>query len=816
MSESINHYHRWLGIPPAEQPPHHYRLLGLDLFEEDPETIDNAFMRQMAYIRTFQTGSYSAQSQALLNELSSASLCLLNPEQKAVYDSKLRDQLQARPAQTTQAPSSDPANLPRPPREQRSIQPVRMVSSSFSTASSAALPEVSPGLPNLGPRAKSRASSMRGQVTPREILIGVSLLLAGLVVGVLIGRPADPGSSTMDASARTGTAQRPTTTSESPPSRGASSSTAADARRDTATPRETPTPPTASELHREIPSATEWAREELAKVGETLGITADKVIIWNQHHGAENVHGTRQFRVGLFLGEQQVWKSTDLELEWKPDVDCSSALALPQVKFDRLRVEVLSWHANGGGLAEIEILRVGVNLARGRPALASASWNDSQYQAQHVTDGVTSSRQSHVGYWLLPDQTAGWIDVDLAVPWSPTKGIRAQTIVLWNQHNSTYDDRGTSLADVTLLLNGQRAWRKESIPLPWPPGTDGRQEVPLPAVDFNQVRVDVRQWQGIGPGLAEVEVWRDGVNVALGCRVECSTDWSETYRSAKVVDGVASSASHGVGYWLAEDGQEGWLEIDLSSLQQELGRQCARVGAYFALVRGDWPRGLGWFARSDDAVLRQMAELESRPARGSPDLLWLARRCLDLSLTSSPSVSAIWQSRSIRYYMQALPRVTELERVETLSRLRAAQPTLAERDFLYFHAESCVYGVHANLGLRDMKITVSGQPSPNALWMHPPANSSSHAVFDLGKRYKALRGSVGIADTAFPRAATALVFRIEGDGRKLWTSEPLQETGASLAFDVNVAGVERLEIWVDCPGPHHAATAVWLEPRLVP
>ena len=32
-------YHKWLGIPPKDQPPNHYRLLGLSLFESDPEVI---------------------------------------------------------------------------------------------------------------------------------------------------------------------------------------------------------------------------------------------------------------------------------------------------------------------------------------------------------------------------------------------------------------------------------------------------------------------------------------------------------------------------------------------------------------------------------------------------------------------------------------------------------------------------------------------------------------------------------------------------------------------------------------------------------
>ena len=47
-------YYKWLGIPPDEQPPSYYRLLGLPNFEADPDVIDNAVNQRMAHIRTFQ------------------------------------------------------------------------------------------------------------------------------------------------------------------------------------------------------------------------------------------------------------------------------------------------------------------------------------------------------------------------------------------------------------------------------------------------------------------------------------------------------------------------------------------------------------------------------------------------------------------------------------------------------------------------------------------------------------------------------------------------------------------------------------------
>jgi hypothetical protein len=93
MSDVFDPYRKWLGIPPAEQPPHHYRLLGIGLFEDDADTIAIAADRQMGHVRTFQTGPHSALSQKLLNELAAARLALLDPKKRAAYDEQLRAKL---------------------------------------------------------------------------------------------------------------------------------------------------------------------------------------------------------------------------------------------------------------------------------------------------------------------------------------------------------------------------------------------------------------------------------------------------------------------------------------------------------------------------------------------------------------------------------------------------------------------------------------------------------------------------------------------------------------------------------------------------
>jgi serine/threonine-protein kinase len=89
MSEFDPYYH-WLGIAPKDQPPNHYRLLGIETFEANADVISNAADRQMGHVRSYQGGKYASASQKILNEVAAARVCLLDPERKAAYDDRLR------------------------------------------------------------------------------------------------------------------------------------------------------------------------------------------------------------------------------------------------------------------------------------------------------------------------------------------------------------------------------------------------------------------------------------------------------------------------------------------------------------------------------------------------------------------------------------------------------------------------------------------------------------------------------------------------------------------------------------------------------
>ena len=75
-----------------------------------------------------------------------------------------------------------------------------------------------------------------------------------------------------------------------------------------------------------------------------------------------------------------------------------------------------------------------------------------------------------------------------------------------------------------------------------------------------------------------------------------------------------------------------------------------------------------------------------------------------------------------------------------------------------------------------------------------------------------MTGLVGIADRANPKSP--LTFRIDGDGKTFWKSQPLKKAGVTEAFRVRVDRVKQLTLVVECPGSHDGCWALWIDPEL--
>ncbi len=200
MSESapFDPYRKWLGIRPEEQPANHYRLLGMEPLEDDPDVIESAADARMAHLRTFQTGARSELSQKILNELAGARVCLLNPGTKKQYDLELRKEIDRKQQKETQG-EKETEKQKRTEKKATAVpapQPIRQAKPLDEQAASQPQPAEQRDAAAVAPvRVASRSVTRRHAATRRRkksvapaLLLGGGVIAAIVVAAVLLGQ----------------------------------------------------------------------------------------------------------------------------------------------------------------------------------------------------------------------------------------------------------------------------------------------------------------------------------------------------------------------------------------------------------------------------------------------------------------------------------------------------------------------------------------------------------------------------------------------------------------------------------------------------
>jgi hypothetical protein len=138
VNDSFDPYRKWLGIPPEEQPPHHYRLLGLELFEEDPDVIVNAADSRLSFLQSLVKDKNADMADRLSAQIKEVQSCLLDPAKKAFYDGQLQRRIAAskKESPTTSGMGVPSAIMPENPSAEFAIPELHVPAYSQLTASS--------------------------------------------------------------------------------------------------------------------------------------------------------------------------------------------------------------------------------------------------------------------------------------------------------------------------------------------------------------------------------------------------------------------------------------------------------------------------------------------------------------------------------------------------------------------------------------------------------------------------------------------------------------------------------------------------------
>lgn len=329
MADEFDPYRSWLGIRDAKRPPNHYRLLGLEAFEDDAEVISNAADRQMSHVRTFQAGKYSEISQRLLNELSGARLTLLDVKRKKPYDEKLREELAGSRIQAAPPTPPPPPPVPPPPRSGLQPPPPPQPGGPTSNAPLPTMPPVDAAAttPSTGPisalilEPPAPPANGRAPVIAAAVL-GVAALAAVLFFTFGVGGEGNASTATTAAGtlasvASTGNGSASTATSE----------TIATTAPPAATTAPVPTAPPATAAAATVAPTTPVTAPAATTAAPTAAGTAtvgrgevirdeDGTLHWQAHEGpvtalVSTPNGKVILSAGIGGGTIEVWRSRD-------------------------------------------------------------------------------------------------------------------------------------------------------------------------------------------------------------------------------------------------------------------------------------------------------------------------------------------------------------------------------------------------------------------------------------------------------------------------------------------------------------------------
>jgi hypothetical protein len=182
MAGDFDPYYTWLGIPPDEQPPDAYSLLGLRRFEADADVIANSADRQMAHLRTYAAGKRGPFAEKLLNEVSAARVRLLNKVNKAEYDGRLAEEIAARTPPEASPPSAAPARVIPLARARPLADDSHDSHENGSAAEQARAPKVN--------RGSSAMARQRQKGNPVALIAAGAILAGGLAIAAILVIPA--------------------------------------------------------------------------------------------------------------------------------------------------------------------------------------------------------------------------------------------------------------------------------------------------------------------------------------------------------------------------------------------------------------------------------------------------------------------------------------------------------------------------------------------------------------------------------------------------------------------------------------------------
>jgi hypothetical protein len=820
MSAVFDPYYKWLGIPPAEQPPNHYRLLGISLFESDQDVIEAAADQRMIHLRSFQSGQHAELSQKLLNEVAVAKLCLLKAHRRAAYDAALRQQLAAnappRPMSAMPPPlppvGSHATAVPMVPNFAVQEPAIAVAQHPVRESDAQSNGDVDPlDFSSVGP-----VTTRPAIVLPKRSVMPIIVMIAAPILGLLVVAAAiKVFNDREEAAERQSEKVRTAATGSAPVG---------------ASPLRTLPPMLVVEWPKETRTGgfliLDGVTYDLSQVTGPLeykltpgphklglhrpGMAPIDVAVPPQHDGGRYTYRPK-WRISEPSGE--VAAATDVDHRFTPTPQ-------PQKQPDERP-------------ADEPVPRKAPDI-KPRPAPQPVDTAPTPLEAARapVPDADAQQKATAQMKEVLKDEFA------------QAKTPEAQVALAKHLAKLAEEDFARDPAVSYVMA-------KEALDMAVKQGEPALASE-LVGGFSNHFDLDTWDLKATTLGRLARSAKTADTRAALAKGALELVDRAMADERYDVADKLVTTASYLAGqlkdvaiHDAARDASDRVRRFEKATQEGEAAAKALAAnpddpdanlaaGRFKCFLKEDWKFGLPLLLKGSDDALKDIARQEAADPKQAGDQVKLADAWWDLAEKRAGDKTATakkdeWtikpmRARAAEWYQRALPNLSGLALTKAQKRIDEALPAAGESSpfvgaFLddLQEQESSIgvgrLGKHGEAGWLGARIKVRGAQPSHALSMHPPANGASTVSYALDGKWKNFSGTAAITDDGKDVQGT-LTFKVSADGKQLWSSRPIRAAGQFQECNVRLSGGQTLKLEVTCTGPNRSAHAVWVNPAL--
>lgn len=753
MAATFDPYHKWLGIPPAEQPPNHYRLLAINPFEGDPDVIEAAADQRMAHLRSLQTGQHAELTQKLLNKISLAKVCLLRPDQKKEYDRQLRAKLAqasappgaATPTHAqTASPASDSPALPvAGPLDFINADPARTAKSNVWEPEP--LPLSGRGASKHG--SSSYSSRKAKKNSPNSTIFGIvaGVVVVGIALAVYFASSQGGNTTEQTNSGSVALSQKSSDQSLINQPKPVPHALA-------------PPPKNTSQPTIDRPSTFNPPANGNPPPDQNTNTTPDK-------------------------STQPPENSSPPDNSSSTPKNSPPTTPKPAVPAVETRKPVPEGPAQAKALAQVrDVLKDDYTKAltpAARSALVGkliklASETNDDATERFVMDTQAMDLAIKAGDVDLTFQAIDGLDSYFAVDaWE----LKARALIQLARQAKTPEAR-QAVASHALSMTDSAL-----------------------AADHYDAAVEMATVASTMADAIGEPVERDQAH-EVRARAQRLQNVAQTYKAAKeklAAHPDDAEANLTVGRFLCFQ-KDDW-QAGLPYLARGGDPTLKKLAAMEAAAPIAPPDSTAAAAAREKLAEAWWDAAEKMGDRKNPIVQSMFARAKHWYQEAMPGLSGLALEK-------AQKRVSD--EGETAAGKAVYLDDLPEHD-----VSADILAKHGATGLpadQPQDVIVHGVAIKHSLFMHSTSNGSAKASFTIDRKFGVFTAAVGFRDTAMP--TTPVTFELRGDGQLLWVSRPIEHAGESQECRIPVENVKTLQLIVNCPGPDAYSWTVWVNPLL--